>query len=988
MRSFCFGVCVALCCVLFAGVARGEGVREAVYAGELAAYPGQWAFQLGKQGLILVNDQQLDDLTDPDKAVDLSLTGEPRVETLRQVCERAERAGQRTIMLAFDHFFNQYRPGHEDTPRRYTPDTPEYIERVAKISAFAAGYGLGLELSLLSPLEIGPGYQQQTGNAGVWMHYRKGLRDAASGAYSVELWRQERWSNNKGPIDVADAGVRVFAFREQRQGQTPYRVVDPAGIVEISGTAEVEVYEGLARKQGDYVARRVRIHGSGQTEIGPLDRVLVVQEYTTPELDYFNADALPFLTGLVDRYADAGVKLNGLYADEMHIQQNWGYHGHHDHGQFALRYVTPALADAYAARYGEEYRDFAKYMVYFAYGQEDTASDLSALQGASHVFRGTPEGIHATALFRARYYRLLQDTVVDLFTNAKRHAEARMGHHLEARAHATWAQSPTIDRWDVESGRHMNRLYEYTPDFLWSNTVQQAAAACYDYFKWGDFLTGNGNDHAEGGWLDRNYYGLAVACSTGSINAVPYSYGAHWGMPHELSRRRQAIVDVFGASSGPQHALVQEMEHRDVDVLMLYPMDLVAVEERFGSWMNQYAYANLITQQKLTEMGSVEAGKLVVNGRRYSTLVALFEPFPEARLLAMMDTLSQQGGTVIWSGSPPLLTAEGGDARTPWEAIFGVSHVATQHWGESRPGWPVVFAGALAGVPEQSILTHFLVDRIYPVAAGEGVQVCAQVGDAVVGARRAVPGGGQAVYLGFRPRDDQSASLGQEQRVWFEVLSALGAYAPTGKFPGGNDNTEHVSRTTDYVACRFPNGTTALARHFRDVIEDWPGGFARNAEEDAAYLARVPPPTEAIALAGMQVNGHTVTYSGDGAVSFRSDDAGQLVAFAGRNTTGITLDGQAYSFADSPLALLAFAPMSGARRVAGGAVFQLQVHGSGEVRIPVRGIAEGLQLFAEGAKPGSRGREVPSRMEAGMLIFDAATTGHGWLYLAPSAQAS
>ena len=57
------------------------------------------------------------------------------------------------------------------------PDTDEYISKVAAISRFAAGYGLGLELSLLTPLELGKGYTARTGESGVWMHYREGLRD-------------------------------------------------------------------------------------------------------------------------------------------------------------------------------------------------------------------------------------------------------------------------------------------------------------------------------------------------------------------------------------------------------------------------------------------------------------------------------------------------------------------------------------------------------------------------------------------------------------------------------------------------------------------------------------------------------------------------------------------------------------------------------------------------------------------------------------------
>ena len=32
-------------------------------------------------------------------------------------------------------------------------------------------------------------------------------------------------------------------------------------------------------------------------------------------------------------------------------------------------------------------------------------------------------------------------------------------------------------------------------------------SACYDYFKWNEYLTGGGTDHPEGGFIDRNYYG-------------------------------------------------------------------------------------------------------------------------------------------------------------------------------------------------------------------------------------------------------------------------------------------------------------------------------------------------------------------------------------------------------------------------------------------------------------------------------------------------
>ncbi len=45
-------------------------------------------------------------------------------------------------------------------------------------------------------------------------------------------------------------------------------------------------------------------------------------------------------------------------------------------------------------------------------------------------------------------------------------------------------------------------------------------------------------------WLDRDYVGLTLAASTGSINQVPYAYGAHWGMPAEVGEVRIPAADL------------------------------------------------------------------------------------------------------------------------------------------------------------------------------------------------------------------------------------------------------------------------------------------------------------------------------------------------------------------------------------------------------------------------------------------------------------
>lgn len=960
-----------LALLLLCSIARAQ-VDSFEYRGELVRYPGPWAFQLGKSAIILVSDKELIALEEPDRVINLSLGFQKQEASLRQVCERAKVSGHRTIQLAFDHFFSQYRPGQEG-PRTLTPDTDEYIRRIAAISKFAQGYGLGLELSLLSPLEIGPAYAKQTGESGLWLHYRKGVRDPKTGAFSVELWQQRRWANNKGIIELPDGGVRVFAFRETPIPGTHYRVVDPNRIVEISDVAKAERY---APEKPDSPRSRTRIYGRGRADIGNLDRVLVIPQYRTPEMDYFSPKALPYLKTLVDRYADAGVKLNGLYADETHIQQDWNYFSHHDNGELALRYVTPNLSRRYAELYGPEYRDLAKYMVYFAYGQDDVAPDVDARAGEQAVFGASPEAIRRTALFRSRYYKLLQDGVVDLFTAAKRHAEQRMGHKLEARAHATWAQSPTIDRWDTGRERMYANAYEYTSNFVWSNTVHQAAAACHDYFKWGDFLTGNGNDHCEGGWLDRDYVGLMMACSTGILNEVPYSYGAHWGMPDELSRRRMSLVNTFGAAGDPAYGMVQGMQHRDVQVLMLYPLDLVATEERFGSWMTQYGYANYVTQAKLLERGKVVKGAIEMAGRRFTTLVATFEPFPSKRLLELMKQLAEGGGKVVWSGPPPIVSAEGEPILAMWSEMFGADYTPGADEGIRAPGKQVEFTGRLDGLPPQTILTDFLVDRIYPVTPHSRTEQIATMKDWTVGTIRPTASAGMLAFLGFRPRDDQSKSLGYEARWWFEILNRFGAYP-------GTDNTESVSRTTDYLACRFPNGATAVCRHFRDTEEAWNGGFARNQQEDTAYLKRVPPPTEALDLRDFHVNGHTITYAGQQAMTFRVDDRERLIAFAGRGSRSITVDGHETVFADQSIGI-AWAPVPESRRVPGGAVVQIRVEGEGTVHIPLPGLSGAPKLFAEGGTPGSRGESLPCSYTNDTLTFTSPARVSGrWLYVVP-----
>ena len=947
------------------------------------SFPGPWQFSLPKSAIILVSDQQLEDLQDPDREVDLSMSSTPNLTTLRKLCEGAKAQGARTIILAFDEFWSQYRKGQGGKPRQLLPDTEGYVQRLAKISQTLKTYGLGLELSLLSPLEIGRGYQEKTGESGRWVQFREGYRDPATGQFTLSLWEQRRWTNNKGSILLKRTGVRLFAFHEQRIGGTDFYWVDPAGIVELKASPDIEVDESA---QPSTDARRLTIRGRGETQVGSLDRVLAVVSYATPEMDYFSPQARPFLEALVERYHAAGVPLNGLYADEMHIQQDWGYHSHHDEGQLTFRYLTPHLAARYAELFGPEFKDFDKYLVYFTYAQHGFLPTLEARAPAQHVLGRSADEIQKTFLLRRRYYELLEGTVVELFAGVKRYAEKTCGHELEARAHATWAESPTCDSWRTGSQRQAPRQYEYTPDFWWSNTIHQAASACDDYFAWNDFLTGGGNDHAEGGWSDRNYFGVALACSTGILNHTPYAYAAAWGMPDAAVQRHQAVCDAFGASASPWFQAVQDSQHRDTDVLMLYPLSLVACEERFGSWMVQYGYANYVTPRKLLEHGRVGPnGQIEMAGRKFGTVAVLFEPLPPPGLLDFLASFADGGGKVIWSGPPPRVDLSGKAVLGQWQKLFGVKTMQFNLEGHGAGGWQVQFSGPLAKVPPQAILTDFLVDYIYPVEPEAGTEIVAKVGHDVVGLHRTVAKAGSATFLGFRPRDDQSASLGSEVRTWFEILLALGAYPGSGPGQAANDNPDVISRTTPYVACRFPNGTVSLAAHYRTHEESWPGGFHRDAKQDQEALAKNPLPSAALELRDLRLNGYRVSYEGDLAMAFRLDGTGTLAAFAGYKCRKIVINGREYVFASAPLPLAAWAPVLAQRRVPGGATMEIWVQGEADMSLPLPARVTGGDLHFQGARLGSFGEKVACECAGGVLRFKALNAwGQRRLFFVPA----
>ena len=964
--------------------------------------------------IILVSDEQFINLANhPDEAIEKIFPQDPQPISLREHCRRGAERGATTLRVAYDYFFG-------GSKRGLYPDTEAFQEALKKVHDVAREFGIGLEPSILSPLELGVGYQAKTGEAGRWMQYREGLRDPQTGEYSVTLWQHQQWCNNKGPTPVKLIGARAFAFREERIPNTCFFAVNPAEIIELPSPGIEEIPGMRADTTAHFRAVRVRVSGRGGGGLaanlaqevqgnadglsfttsqsagntaGGLNRVLVVMQYKTVEMDYFSPKAEQFLEDLIQQYHGREISLTGVYADETHIQQDWSYHAHHENGQFTLRYVSEGFERAFAAQFGAEYGDFAKYLVYFTCHQHDFASTHEPKLPAQHVFGRQQEDIARTLLFRRNYYQFLEVSVVKLMTAARQKAEALNGRLFDVYYHSTWAESPTCDAYAVD-GVHTEwtpaehrRKYDYTPEFLWSNTIHQASAACANQFAWNDFLTGGNDDTPEGGYADRNYYGRALACSLAALNRSPLASAGMWGMPPAAAQRMSAVSAVFGAGGHPAFRSVQDYAPRQIEALFLYPQDLVAIEERFGSWITQYGYANLITAEKLIEHGQATPdGKMAVKGALYRTLGVLYEPFPSLELLNLLREFVARGGVLIWSGIPPLIN------RAEFSQLLGVDFVQTPDpLGLALPARQVTFAGGLNRVAPMSILTDFVVDRVFPLRPQEGVETSAWLRPGgstrplCVGTCKIYPSGGQALTFGFRLRDDQAASTGSEARAWFEVLQAVGTYP-------GQDNPTVISRQTPYVAGAFPNGALALAPHFCQHEENWPGGFFRDQAADQRALEETPLPEDWIEVRDFAIAGQVITYRGRHAVAWRMDGE-RLEAFAGVESCAITINGQVYTWAERPVEV-GWHPLSAAMNSEDyQGLYRVWCNTEGKISLPLNLQDENIQVW-RGANLSGRGRravygrvgfgeaQVAFEMADGCLNLEIDEESAGrWLYV-------
>ena len=655
--------------------------------------------------------------------------------------------------------------------------------------------------------------------------------------------------------------------------------------------------------------------------------------------------------------------LRSLYCDEMHIQQDWIYFAHQEDGQFNERFYTDGMGRMLAQKTGMPFD--LRYMLYFVNQPLIYKPTVEAILNVEYVLGEKPEDIQRTYLMRDNYYRLLNNHVVDLFVEAKHYGEKLFNREFRTGAHASWAESPTIDKWESPDNTYSVN-YEYTPNYLWGNTVHQASAACYDYFKWCDYLQPTGNDFCECGWLDRNYYGAAMAASIGVINKYPNAYAAAWGMPAASYERRMAINYAYGCDPPANIRLITDGVHRDIDVLMLYPMNLVAVDPRFGSWMTQYGYANYLTSDMMLKMGTITPqGKIRVKEKEYGTLVVLYEPLPEQGELDFIEKFLNAGGKVLWMSAPPMLDKGGNNCSAQWQRIFGAKSNYNSANGKAASGKIVKFTGLMKDVEPQTILTDFVVDRIFPVV-NENSEVAATCNGEVIGTVRDFPNNGRACFMGCRLRDDQSRSLGYESRNMFEVLNYLGAYPASGTFKNRNDNPSFLSRTGDYFVSSFPNGTTMVVNHYRTHVENWDGNFSRNPEYDAEILKNNPLPTDTIKLYNAAINGHIVSYTGRLSMGFNVKNK-RLCSFYGQQCNEITVDGTKYIFSAGKLNDITFGPVNGDLTH-----YNLYANGAERIEIPV-------PQTVNGAKATVDGNEISVSVKRGTLVVNLKPEQYGHL---------
>ena len=221
--------------------------------------------------------------------------------------------------------------------------------------------------------------------------------------------------NNKGPVSLKMKRLVVYAFQEERIGDSYYYYVNPDTILDISGTATCQITDEVVCSARGYGHSQIRISGRWTQKLPGYNRCLAVVVYQTQEIDYFADGALDYMKSIIDRHAGVHFGLN----------------------EITTRYLAPNMAKKFATRYGKEYEDFGKYLVYFSYHQHEFLPGAEAELPSQHVLGRDAQGVHRTWLLRKRYFELLNETVVQLCVDTKTYAEQLFGNQIDCYGHAT-----------------------------------------------------------------------------------------------------------------------------------------------------------------------------------------------------------------------------------------------------------------------------------------------------------------------------------------------------------------------------------------------------------------------------------------------------------------------------------------------------------------------------------------------------------------------
>ncbi|MGB9682541.1 MAG: hypothetical protein ACPL1I_06110 [bacterium] len=832
---------------------------------------GKWNLIRGSGAFIITSDEELLAVArDP-----YSYRQKSFQKSFSEVCEEIKKSGGKIIGVSYDFFFG----GKE---RRFYPPDPECINAYKVLYNVAQNYGLLFTASIISPLDLGPAYVRKYEDIGYWYQYRE-IKPGEDGNFKITLPLQKVWFHNKGPCRLTLEKVIGYRYKEEKFNDE-YFYVPKDNIKLIDDTIEYQlISDSEITYNSGYSKAEILVKGN-VSDITEVEAILIVLIYKAEEMDYFSSKCEAFIKAVIDSYKDAGIILSGFYSDEMHIQFDWDLSAHFGKTEIQARYITPNLIREFCERYGEEFEDFPKYLVYFAHHMDDNFKNWPI----QHIIEPSNNGIYKTWLLRKNYFALLNERVVDIYVKALKYAERKFETIQYTQAHATWQESPTCDQYDEDYSfgkplRENISRYDYGPHYIASSSVREGVSACYDYFKWGEFLTGEGNDFPEGGNLDRNYYGMAMAVSFANINRFPVTYCGTWGSPREATERFLNVASAYGVANSLENIVryVQDFQTRYTSVLMLYPLELLYANDRFGSWMVQYGYADYITEEMLLKHSSLTTdGKLKIYDKTYNTIVVLFQPIIREKTLAFLKDFIDLGGNVIWMSIPAMLSPTGRDIYSKWCSLFGIDRESKVKEG-FYPGRRVNFIKELEGVEPMTIPTSLFPDKVY-IVKPNNVQIVAELEGVPIGFIRKEKG--ISAYFGFRIRDNQSEKV----FTLFQILEKLGCY----------EEFEILSHCTPYLFTQFPNGSVSIARHYYELKEDWSGEFFRKEEKWIDY-----PPTW-ITLNNQKIRSHTISYKGDKVMAYNIDKEGKLFGFAGYSTTGIKIDNIEYRFVNKPGDLL------------------------------------------------------------------------------------